>query len=120
MIVPFGAQSFDSIMGTFPGANGINNYNTVQKDSQGHAYTYLPPMTDSTSGAVVQAGTLPNAPYDVMATLNVTLSTILGNPSHSFFQQKFKYNGGAMVSATQTPPQSTAPYLLNPSLTLLA
>ena len=100
VIVPFGAQSFDSIMGTFSGANGISSYMssssyTPQKDANGNAYTYLPPFTDSTSKVTMPGGVIPNAPYDIMATIpNITLSTIVGNPSHSFFQQKFKHNGG--------------------------
>ena len=110
VIVPFGAQSFDSIMGTFPGANGINACMAagncpVQKDANGNPYQYLPPFTDSTSKLTLAPSTLPNKPYDVMDGLpGATLSTVLGNPSHSFFQQKFKYNGGKSITHIPTPP----------------
>ena len=89
-------------MGTFPGANGISSWlssasYTPQKDMYGNVYQGLPTFNDTGSSKTsAAAGVIPNNPFDIIQTLGITMNTVVGNPSHSYFQQKFKYNGSQM------------------------
>ena len=101
IILKFGAASFNYIFGTYPGADNIltmqaNGQYPAQVDATGAVYPNLP--TDAADGFI--SSTLPNAPVELATSglfvngAPVGLNTTLGNPSHSFFQQQLKVNGG--------------------------
>ena len=102
IILKLGAAGFNYLLGTYPGADNIltmqaNGQYPVQKDLNGTAYTTLP--LDTGDGFT---RSFPNAPIELATSglvvngAPVGLNTTLGNPSHSFFQQQLKVNGGAM------------------------
>ena len=102
VILKLGAAGFNYLMGTYPGADNIltmqaNGQYPMQKDQNGTVYTSLP--LDTGDGFTRN---FPNAPIElatsglVVKGAPVGVNTTLSNPSHSFFQQQLKVNGGAM------------------------
>ena len=103
VVLKFGAAGFNYLMGTYPGAANIltlmagsnGQQYPVQKDQSGNAYPVLP--SDPSDGFNQN---LPNAPVELTTSglsvggVPVTTSSVLGNPSHSFWQQQLKLNGG--------------------------
>jgi acid phosphatase len=93
--------SFDSLLGKFPGANGIANASPAsiaQTDKDGRPYTTLPPSIDNRKQPpVVETRippALPVAPFDLAR--HVAPESTLGNPLHRFYQQQLQINGGTM------------------------
>ncbi len=92
--------SFDSLFGTFPGANGLANAGAAvrQVDADDKPYETLPPAIDNRKRPPVPdpripAG-LPVAPFDL--TRHIAPGDTAGNPVHRFYQQQLQINGGKM------------------------
>jgi phospholipase C len=88
--------SFDSLLGLFPGANGISKASTqskVQRMKNGTAYGSLP---QALSGGVADnrfPTSMPNTgPWNVATYLNSTSKT--GDLIHKFWHHKNQINGG--------------------------
>jgi phospholipase C len=93
--------SFDALLGTFPGANGIASASPTsiaQTDKDGRPYATLPPSIDTRSGTPVPdtriPAALPVAPFDLAPYVPPTSRA--GNPVHRFYQQQLQINGGRM------------------------
>ena len=106
-------RSFDSMYGTFPGANGIPGLNptatgtyVTQKDRDASGSTL--PALPQTWGGVTAAGqtpvvtqaqsaNLPNKPFPVESAFGTPLSvsTITRDLYHRFFENQMQINGGA-------------------------
>jgi phospholipase C len=97
-------RSFDVLYGQFPGANGIANAKTPQRDRDGSVMRELPPIWNGLTAAgvtppITQAQTahLPNQPFAIddpkgfNASLNVTTRDLW----HRFYQNQMQINGGA-------------------------
>ena len=97
VILVLSEDGYDNLMGAYPGGNNLAAYyaanaDTTQKTPQGTAWSSFSP---DPSNLLYQAQ--PNAVFDLLsANASLTLSTILTNPSHSFFQTQYKINGGRM------------------------
>ena len=93
--------SFDSLLGKFPGANGLANASATsiaQTDRDGKPYATLPPSLNNMTPPVgpdarIPVG-LPVAPFDLAPFVPPTAQT--GNPVHRFYQQQYQINGGRM------------------------
>lgn len=93
-------RSFDTLYGTFPGADGIANAGpaALQLDRQGVPYVSLPQPTDSN---LHPAGpdprfpaSLPNRPFAMEAYVGKDGKT--GDMVHRFYQEQAQINGGRM------------------------
>ena len=97
-------RSFDVLYGLFPGANGLANAKTPQKDRDGSVMRELPPIWTGLTAAgvtppITQAQTahLPNQPFAIddpkgfNASLNVTTRDLW----HRFYQNQMQIDGGA-------------------------
>jgi phospholipase C len=99
-------RSFDSLYGSFPGANGWQNVtpeNSTQLDRDGTVLKELPPIWDGLTAKgvtppVTQAQTehLPNKPYavDDPAGFNTPLSVVTHDLWHLFYQNQMQIDGG--------------------------
>lgn len=92
--------SFDSLYGTFPGANGLANAGDTSKqtDRDGRPYATLPPSIDNRRRPPVVdrriPANLPVAPFDL--GLYVKPADTAGSPVHRFHHQQHQINGGKM------------------------
>ncbi|NDD31734.1 MAG: acid phosphatase, partial [Proteobacteria bacterium] len=83
-------RSFDSLYGSFPGANGLANATTFkQVDLAGVPYATLP---SGNSG--IPAG-MPVAPFDLSIVAPVDSESDL-DVTHQFYQEQAEINGGKM------------------------
>jgi len=101
--------SFDSLYGSFPGANGLSSAGSaaIQMDLSGTAYGS--PAGGSPAGMpifeprVVQAlgmtppatAHLPNGPFDLATYLSPSAKTV-GDPSHRYYLEQLQIDGGRM------------------------
>ncbi|HKW90447.1 MAG TPA: alkaline phosphatase family protein [Methylomirabilota bacterium] len=93
--------SFDSLLGRFPGANGIANASATsiaQTKKDGTPYTTLPPSIDTRRQPPGPdpriPPNLPVAPFDLGPYVPPTSMT--GNPIHRFYQEQHQIDGGRM------------------------
>lgn len=93
-------RSFDSLFGTFPGANGIPAPGAFppQRDRDGKIYPLLPPVLDSN---LKPPGPdprfperLPNAPFKIEGYVSQQQTT--GDMIHAFYQEQLQIDFGAM------------------------
>ena len=93
-------RSFDSLYGSFPGANGVANAGAAatQVDKAGTPYTALPAPVD---GRLKPAGpdprfpaNLANGPFDMGAYVPPTDMT--GDLIHRYYQEQYQIDGGKM------------------------
>ncbi len=93
-------RSFDSIYGSFPGANGIANAGDTVKqvDKTGSPYTTLPQPINSNlkpAGPDQRFPTdLPVAPFDI--TKYVAPDQLTGDMVHRYYQEQYQIDGGKM------------------------
>ena len=99
-------RSFDTLFGSFPGANGIGQASQEslrQRDRDGSPLTELPPVWGGLTAPgvvppVTQAMTehLPNAPFTVddPQGFNVSLGTVTHDLWHRFYQNQMQIDGG--------------------------
>ncbi|HEX2439911.1 MAG TPA: alkaline phosphatase family protein [Methylomirabilota bacterium] len=92
--------SFDSLFGTFPGANGLaSGLDTVrQVDRDGQLYPTLPPSLDNRRSPAAPDARIPTgqavAPFDLGAY--VKPSELAGNPLHRYYQHIHQIDGGKL------------------------
>ena len=93
--------SFDGLLGTFPGANGLANAtpgSIAQTDRRGRPYDVLPPSIDTRPAQPVVDTRipldLPVAPFDLARYVPPTSRA--GNPIHRFYHQQNQIDGGRM------------------------
>ena len=93
--------SFDSLLGKFPGANGIagaSPASIAQTDKAGKPYATLPPSMDTRPNPPEPDARIPRdlpvAPFDLAPYVPPTSRT--GNPVHRFYHQQNQINGGRM------------------------
>ena len=89
-------HSFDNMLGTFPGADGIANAgaNALQTDANGDAYATLPPvMKDGKPDARFPAN-LPNKPF--LITRYIAGGDLTEDPIHRFYQLREQVDSGKM------------------------
>jgi len=99
-------RSFDSLYGSFPGANGLQNVtaaNSTQVDRDGSPLKELPPVWDGLTAKgvtppITQAQTehLPNQPFavDDPKGFNTPLTTVTRDLWHVFYQNQMQIDGG--------------------------
>ncbi|GCE12840.1 acid phosphatase [Tengunoibacter tsumagoiensis] len=89
--------SFDSLYGSFPGADGISNASQTalqQVDKNGQPYTTLPqPLLKGQPDPRFPAN-LPVKPFD--ATQYVSPDLMTGDLVHRFYQEQYQIDGGKM------------------------
>ena len=89
-------RSFDNLFGLFPGADGLQNLETIapQVDANGVPYRELPPALDGRkSDGRVKTG-LPNRPYRLDPY--IPLNQMSGDLTHAFFTEQLQIDGGRM------------------------
>jgi len=93
--------SFDSLLGKFPGANGIagaSPASIAQTGKEGKPYATLPPSMDTRPTPPEPDARIPRdlpvAPFDLAPYVPPTSRT--GNPVHRFYHQQNQINGGRM------------------------
>jgi phospholipase C len=99
-------RSFDSLYGSFPGANGLQNVtpaNSTQLDRDGSVLKELPPVWGNLTAkgvtpVVTQAQTehLPNAPFavDDPKGFDTKLGVVTHDLWHLFYQNQMQIDGG--------------------------
>ncbi len=93
-------RSFDNLLGTFPGANGIASAGEAarQVDEEGVVYAALPqPMNASLKPPLPNSrfpANLPNGPFRI--DKYVPLAEKTGDLVHRFYQEQMQINGGRM------------------------
>ncbi len=93
-------RSFDSIYGSFPGADGLANAgaSTRQVDRNGVPYDTLPQPIDTNLAPPAPdprfPAALPVAPFDLARY--VPPNERHGDPVHRFYQEQFQIHGGRM------------------------
>jgi acid phosphatase len=99
-------RSFDSLYGSFPGANGLQNVtpaNSTQLDRDGSVLKELPPVWGNLTAkgvtpVVTQAQTehLPNAPFaiDDPKGFDTKLGVVTHDLWHRFYQNQIQIDGG--------------------------
>ncbi len=91
-------RSFDSMFGTFPGANGLANAGdrAIQIGPDGKPYKTLPqPIHSKTKLADPRfPADLPNKPFDIARFVKIDDKT--GDLIHAFYQEQMQINDGAM------------------------
>jgi phospholipase C len=89
-------HSFDNLMGTFPGADGIANAGekSVQTDAAGKAYDVLPRVMNEKNPDPRFPDKLPNKPF--LITDYVPLNDKIGDLVHRFYQLQEQIDGGKM------------------------
>jgi phospholipase C len=98
-------RSFNNLLGTFPGANGIARakQTVVQRDRSGTSYRFLPPTTGpfdvESNVPEVRALTLPQLPNEPFAldqvVPGISIGTTIRNVTHLFYTNRAQVNGGA-------------------------
>lgn len=94
------SQSFDSLFGRFPGANGIDNAGAAvnQVDKNGEPYPVLPQPVDTTLNPAGPdprfPADLPVQPFDIAQFVPPDQKT--GDLVHRFYQEQYQINGGKM------------------------
>ena len=86
-------HSFDNLYGQFPGANGLSyapQSNITQLDSNGHPYTYLPAITQSSAFPT----NLPNNFFNIDQYIPNDLET--PDVLHRYYQEQLQIDGGKM------------------------
>jgi len=86
-------HSFDNLYGQFAGANGLQNAttaNTVQLDSAGKPYTYLPAISGSTAFPT----NLPNTYFNIDQYVPADQET--PDVLHRYYQEQMQIDGGKM------------------------
>lgn len=86
-------HSFDNLYGQFAGANGLSNAtaaNTIQLDSAGKPYTYLPPI----AGTSAFPTNLPNNYFNIDQYIPADQQT--PDVLHRYYQEQMQINGGKM------------------------
>ena len=86
-------HSFDNLYGSFPGANGLadaSNSKIIQVDSNGHPYTFLPPITESSAFPT----NLPNHFFDIDQYIANDMLT--PDVLHRYYQEQLQIDGGKM------------------------
>ena len=94
-------HSFDSLYGTFPGADGIANASpsaSIQTDKEGNPYQTLPRVMDTRKKPAVPderfPAILPNRPFEIGQYVPPSEKT--GDLVHRFYQHQAQINGGKM------------------------
>jgi acid phosphatase len=93
-------RSFDSLYGSFPGANGLANAGAAarQVDKDGRPYDTLPQPIDTNLNPPGPdqrfPPDLPVAPFDLSRYVPPTARH--GDPVHRFYQEQYQINGGRM------------------------
>lgn len=86
-------HSFDNLYGEFSGAKGLSDAtaaNTVQVDSSGQPYTYLPPIPGSTAFPT----NLPNTYFNIDQYVPADQET--PDVLHRYYQEQMQIDGGKM------------------------
>jgi len=86
-------HSFDNLYGQFAGANGLQNAttaNTIQLDSAGKPYTYLPAISGSTAFPT----NLPNTYFNIDQYVPADQET--PDVLHRYYQEQMQIDGGKM------------------------
>src|SRR3954447_23483097 len=84
--------SFDSLYGSFPGANGIDQAANAPKqvDKDGQPFATLPPVMDTSKNPPVPAPgfptDLPNAPFDLSKYVSMDMK--IPDLVHRFYQEQ--------------------------------
>jgi len=91
--------SFDSLFGTFPGANGLNSVKPeqmLQIDLSGHPYPFLLQAVDTNKGKAYSEIplNLPNAPFDLSPF--IPMNKVTSDLVHRFYQEQYQINDGMM------------------------
>lgn len=89
-------HSFDNLMGTFPGADGISNAKekALQTDEDNVPYKTLPPVMDGKNPDSRFPPSLPNNPF--LITDYVPLNDKTGDLVHRFYQLQAQIDDGKM------------------------
>jgi acid phosphatase len=99
-------RSFDSLYGSFPGANGLQNVtpaNSTQRDRDGSVLKELPPIWNGLTGKgvispITQAQTehLPNRPFSIddPKGFNTPTNVVTRDLWHVFYQNQMQIDGG--------------------------
>jgi acid phosphatase len=99
-------RSFDTLYGSFPGANGLKHGKAsafIQQDRNGEVLTELPPIWRGLTGTGVippiteaQTAHLPNRPFaiDDPRGFNAPMTVITRDLWHRFYQNQMQINGG--------------------------
>jgi phospholipase C len=96
-------RSFDNLLGTYSGANGLQGASTLQRDRSGNAYVVLPEVKGPFDVAgnppqvrALEIGPLPNAPFAIDSiSPEVTLATTTRGLTHLFYTNRAQIHGGA-------------------------
>ncbi len=86
-------HSFDNLYGSYPGANGLADApqsKITQVDSNGHPYTFLPPITESSAFPT----NLPNHFFDIDQYIPNDMLT--PDVLHRYYQEQLQIDGGKM------------------------
>ena len=87
-------RSFDHLFGTYPGADGLGNYQGKQADKNGVAYATLPPPLGRDGKPDPRfPSDLPNAPFPLLRF--VQPFELTNNPVHRFYHMQRQYGAGA-------------------------
>jgi phospholipase C len=90
-------HSFDSLLGSWPGAEGLANANVPQVDPTGTPYVTLPQYGPTPASVSSLAGSsIPNGPFDLTQYLQE--SNFTNDLLHRFYQEQMQINGGLMDS----------------------
>ena len=87
-------RSFDHLFGTYPGADGLANYQGRQADRAGRTYATLPaPLGRDGKPDPRFPADLPNAPFAMLRFVGPLEQT--NNPVHRFYHMQRQYAPGA-------------------------
>jgi phospholipase C len=111
-------QTFDKLLGRFPGADGLANAAAMppQSDRAGAVYPALPAVVDDCGASTPEGcagesvlgpafrftprpdprfpAALPNRPFNLLDS--VRLDQFTGDPAHDFYNQQYQVNSGRM------------------------
>jgi phospholipase C len=96
---------FDGYFGNFPGANGLSKFSkkNMQVNENGRVYPTLPQLFNTNTHATDThfPTNLPNAPFNLNTSYpggytGYTLSDIMGDIVHRFYQEQIQIDGGRM------------------------
>lgn len=92
-------HSFDSLFGTFPGAEGLNRSINPQTEATGQPYNSLPAVTADGKADTRFPADLPNQPF--LITRYAGYGDLIPDMSHRYYQIQQQINGGKMDKFVQ-------------------